>query len=297
MHSWLIEYESLLPRKGFSEKTIIEKKRYLKIIHKQLGNLLLTEVKPIHLRNIIDGYMQADKSSSAKAMHSLLSDLFNDAIIYGLIDNNPIWPLRYPAQRVKRARLLFDEFCELKDHAKKYYDPYLFNVLMLMLVTAQRPGDILNMGRNTEDYFIKDDYLFVHQIKNRKYIIQDGKKRLIKPGSKIALPLDLKLNIIDTSLKDIIDLCTGKDYFIEYKSKKVEYWRVNRDYCHLRDAVFKKEYWKEYNPPSLFEIRSLSERLYRNQGINTQLLLGHKYSSTTDLYNDLRGREWQYLKI
>lgn len=162
MQYWLIEYKNLLCKKGFSYKTIIEKKRNLRVICKELGNLQINEVKPIHLKNIIDKYIQADKPSAAKAMHSLLRDLFNDAIICGLIDNNPIWPLKYPAQRVKRARLLFDEFCELKDYAKKYCDPYLFNLLILMLVTAQRPGDILNMGWNTEDYFIKDDYLFIN---------------------------------------------------------------------------------------------------------------------------------------
>ncbi|MFZ1872215.1 MAG: integrase, partial [Chania sp.] len=33
-------------------------------------------------------------------------------------------------------------------------------------------------------------------------------------------------------------------------------------------------------------------RLYREQGINTQLLLGHKSQKQTDRYNDDRGKDW-----
>jgi hypothetical protein len=42
-------------------------------------------------------------------------------------------------------------------------------------------------------------------------------------------------------------------------------------------------------PASLHECRSLSERLYRAQGLNTMVLLGHKHQAMTDIYNDDRG--------
>lgn len=37
----------------------------------------------------------------------------------------------------------------------------------------------------------------------------------------------------------------------------------------------------------------LSERLFREQGISTQLLLGHSNQSMTNMYNDTCGPEWQ----
>ncbi|OCG35720.1 MULTISPECIES: tyrosine-type recombinase/integrase [unclassified Gilliamella] len=296
-HHWLSQYESLLLKKNFSAKTVNEKRRFLKIICNKIGELNLCEIKPIHLKSIINGYVLADKSSTAKSMYALIKDVFNEAIIYGYIENNPIWPLKYPSQRVKRARLLFDEFLALTARAKTNYPAYLYNMFMLTIITAQRPADVLEMGANQLDYFIKDDHLFIHQQKGRKYIEIDKELKLVKKGSKIALPLDLRLNIVDMSLRDIIEISGGKQYFIEFKNKRVEYWRVNRDFCKLRDELFPSEYWREYNPPSFFEIRSLAERLYRQQGINTQVLLGHKYSTTTELYNDLRGREWQHLRI
>nr|WP_218837770.1 tyrosine-type recombinase/integrase [Gilliamella apicola] len=294
---WLSQYERILLKKNLNVRTIYEKQRFLRVVDNKIGDLKLNDVKPIHLKEIINNYVLADKSSAAKSMHSLLKDAFNEAIIYGYIDSNPIWPLKYPAQRVKRARLLFDEFLTLADRARQDCHEYLYNMLMLTIITAQRPSDVLKMGVNQEDYFIKDDHLFIHQQKGRKYINIDGEQKLIKFGSKIALPLDLRLNVIDMSLRDIIEISDGEQYFIEYKNKSVEYWRVNRDFCKLRDKIFSKDYWRDYNPPSFFEIRSLAERLYRQQGVNTQVLLGHKYSTTTELYNDLRGREWQHLRI
>lgn len=54
------------------------------------------------------------------------------------------------------------------------------------------------------------------------------------------------------------------------------------------------------HPPSLHECRSLSERLYRKQGVNTMVLLGHSSQKMTDLYNDDRGLssgEWKTLAL
>ena len=49
------------------------------------------------------------------------------------------------------------------------------------------------------------------------------------------------------------------------------------------DAYAEKEW------PSLHELRSLSERLYRLQGVDTQALLGHADIAMTNRYNDDRG--------
>ncbi|HDQ3695344.1 TPA: integrase, partial [Escherichia coli] len=40
------------------------------------------------------------------------------------------------------------------------------------------------------------------------------------------------------------------------------------------------------------EQRSLSERLYKEQGLDTQKLLGHKTQQQTDRYHDDRGKGW-----
>lgn len=49
---------------------------------------------------------------------------------------------------------------------------------------------------------------------------------------------------------------------------------------------------REETPATFHEQRSLSERLYREQGINTKDLLGHKTQQQTDKYHDDRGKDW-----
>jgi integrase len=46
---------------------------------------------------------------------------------------------------------------------------------------------------------------------------------------------------------------------------------------------------RQYEWPSLHEVRSLSARLYHAQGIDVQTLLGHKHAEMTEVYKDDRG--------
>ncbi|WP_240116218.1 tyrosine-type recombinase/integrase, partial [Erwinia endophytica] len=55
--------------------------------------------------------------------------------------------------------------------------------------------------------------------------------------------------------------------------------------------------WQEGTAPTFHEQRSLSERLYREQGLETQKLLGHKSQKMTDKYNDDRGKEWMVITV
>lgn len=56
--------------------------------------------------------------------------------------------------------------------------------------------------------------------------------------------------------------------------------------------------WPEdKTPPSFHEIRSLSARLYTEQGIDAQALLGHKSPDMTAIYRDVRGAEWIEVKV
>lgn len=50
-------------------------------------------------------------------------------------------------------------------------------------------------------------------------------------------------------------------------------------------------------PATFHEQRSLSERLYKEQDINTQLLLDHKSQKQTDRYHNDRGKDWVTIAI
>ncbi|HDP8251394.1 TPA: tyrosine-type recombinase/integrase, partial [Escherichia coli] len=55
--------------------------------------------------------------------------------------------------------------------------------------------------------------------------------------------------------------------------------------------------WGEGSPATFHEQRSLSERLYEAQGVDTQKLLGHKSPNQTAKYHDDRGKEWAKIKV
>ena len=57
-------------------------------------------------------------------------------------------------------------------------------------------------------------------------------------------------------------------------------------------------HWGDKTPPTFHEIRSLAERMYREQGnVDTQELLGHEDVRTTHMYHDVRGSGYIRVKV
>ena len=120
---------------------------------------------------------------------------------------------------------------------------------------------------------------------------------------RLALPLTLRCDAIGITLKEVIDGCRDRilsPYLIHSRHQKQpkpmskdnlsDYFAKARDLAGIIPPAGK-------TPPTFHEQRSLSERLYRAQGIDTKTLLGHKVRATTDRYNDTRGQEWVKLVI
>lgn len=162
--------------------------------------------------------------------------------------------------------------------------PWVQRMLDLALVTGQRRSDIAVMGGAN----VWDRLLHVEQIKT---------------GTRIALPLDLRLEVLGKTVGDVLEDCAG------YAAPGATFVR-RKSGAALVDASLSARFeearegagltWDSGHPPSLHECRSLSERLYRAQGIDTKTLLGHKHQSMTDIYNDdrgLNGKQWQVLQL
>lgn len=69
---------------------------------------------------------------------------------------------------------------------------------------------------------------------------------------------------------------------LEESSLSIRFAECIRSVCG--ETAYQAAEW-----PSLHEVRSLSARLYSEQGIDVQTLLGHKHAEMTDLYRDDRG--------
>lgn len=277
---WLTKYEKIvhnrLTRGEITRKTMGDYERLISFCYENwhgrgLLSISVAEVtQAIHEKAITTPH-------SARRLRINLSNLFIEAQREGVVPlgHNPALVSRYPTTSVKTERLSLNEW-QLIFRCAKYRAPeYFQNSMLLALVTAQRPSDLVKM--HTDD--IANDHLHITQHKT---------------GEKIALPLSLKLHAISTTLREVIETCTGQGFLLQHENGNcVNTWSISRWFKICREQC---GLTAETAPP-FREQRSLSERLYRLQGVDTRTLLGHKYQRMTDGYNDLRGKEHRRLII
>ena len=219
----------------------------------------------------------------AQVIRSVLIDVFKEAQHAGEVPPgyNPALATKQPKRKVTRQRLNFDEWKKIFEIADKQHR-YMGNAMLLALITGQRLGDISAMKFSD----IWDDHL---------HIIQE------KTGTKLAIPLSLRSEQLNMSLREVVARCRDRvisPYLIHYfhttsQSKRGEQVTANTLTTNFKKARNKTDIdWGEGTPATFHEQRSLSERLYRAQGINTKDLLGHKNQQQTDRYHDDRGKDW-----
>ena len=155
------------------------------------------------------------------------------------------------------------------------------------MVTGQRLGDISRMKFSD----IWDDHL---------HVVQE------KTGSKIAIPLSLRLNAINWCLRDVVARCRDyavSSYLVHFfrstsqaeRGAQVKSNTLTMNFSKARDLAGID--WGEGSPATFHEQRSLSERLYKEQGLKKQKLLGHKTQQQTDRYHDDRGKGWNKVAL
>lgn len=139
---------------------------------------------------------------------------------------------------------------------------------------------------------IKDDLLYVKQSKT---------------GAKIAIPLDLKCVEINMTLREAVAICRDRvlSKYLVHHSKNVARIKagdpvtvhsIGRMFAAARDRVgiTAKD---ERELPTFYEQRSLSGRLYKEHGIDVQMLWGHKTEKMSELYLDDRSDDWQVISL
>ena len=122
-----------------------------------------------------------------------------------------------------------------------------------------------------------------------------------KSGAKVAIPMSLHLQALGWTVGDVIGRCrdTVVSRHVLHHSRncgrakpgdKVRDMTLAQMFAEARDAAGISVEGK--TPPTFHELRSLSLRLYHDQGINAQALAGHKSADMTAVYRDVRGDEW-----
>lgn len=278
-------YRRIVATKPICDKT--KANRYCSVRHvvASLGERVISRVLPHEIAELVQR-IHALHPALAKRVLIEAKNLFNEAVIYGWIDRNPAFPLKAPAVQVQRHRLSLEHWQAIHAHALAHQPPWVAKMLVLALVTGQRRSDLQKMQPSD----VWDGFLHVAQAKT---------------GMRLALPLALRLDAIGVSLGEAIadchDYAVGDAWLLrKHNGRQIGAASMSARFEEVRNAVMPLP--ATGLPASLHECRSLSERLYRAQGINTMVLLGHRHQSMTDLYDDARdladGRiGWKHLDV
>lgn len=266
--AWLDEYK----------KT--SKCQRIKPMRDGLGEYVLTKIEP---KQIADWLKKWDgKARMKQAMLGAVKQAFNGAIGAGWVKTNPAAALTTESPVTKRERLTLDQYQLILAKA----DPVLANAMNLALLTAQRREDIVKLQFSQA----KDGFLWVVQGKTK---------------AKIRIPLTLTLKAVGLSFEQAIANCRDNvlsKHMIHYSAigngrevigGPLQPRAISKRFKEAREAAG----ILMDNPPTFHEIRSLSARLYKKQGIDVMVLLGHKTQKMSDLYQDDRGAEWRTVAV
>ena len=280
---WLVIYRQVIESRQICDKTKANHRSAIAHVAAAFGERTIGSVRPHEVAGFINR-LAVDTPQAAKRALFETREIFSEAINYGWVDRNPATPVKPPPAKVRRRRLTLDQWKAIYAWSVANQPPWVSRMLMLALVTGQRRSDLAKMRFSD----VWDGFLHIEQAKT---------------GARLALPDALRLGAIGRSIGEVISDCRdyaqGSEFVLrKHNGTSLVLASLSARFEEARDAVIPLT--GSGIPPSLHECRSLSERLYRAQGVNTMVLLGHKRQEMTDIYNDDRGLsagEWKTLAL
>lgn len=248
-----------------------------KKIAAKLGKRQVTEVTVRDCADLIDGIAKTHQRT-AESIRSRLIALFKKAQAKGWVETNPALVTERPQVKVARGRLTLETFRAIYAKAPEVNE-WLQRAMMLALVTGQDRSTVCAMERR----HVQDDCLIV---------------RRSKTGNAVAIPLSLRLDVVNVSIQDLISYRSGvvSPFLLHHVRTFGNAPAGSRVFPDAVSKAFTKARELAGIPddgaPTFHELRSLSKRLYVAQGgIDTKALLGHSTEKMGDLYADPRGVE------
>lgn len=277
---WLDVHERQIRSKGLKPRTLCNRASNLKHVRSLWGARPIGELRPHEITAALRGPEFEGKRSTAGRVLAELREAYAEAIANDWADRNPASHVKLPAHRVERKRLSLETWQAMLELSRASRQPWLECLLLLALVTGQRRGDLAKIRFGD----VVDGHLHIEQQK------QAGKGY----GARVAIPLSLRLDAIGVTVGGVIELCKlcgapGPTLLRKAGGGALEESSLSIRFAECIRAVCGEQAYKAHEWPSLHEVRSLSARLYKAQGIDTQTLLGHRHAEMTAVYEDDRG--------
>lgn len=276
-------YLEQLQTKDYAAKTIQNKTCYVSHACRLFDGLSVSQLTPAKVYRTLEAFNEV-RSQTAKCVLIELRHMMTLALKLGWVDENVVLRVALTKTKVQRTRLSLAQWRAMYDYSAANSKPWVPLMLLLALLTGQRRADLLAMRHSD----IRDGHLYIRQQKT---------------GAKLAIPLSLKLQIIGTTLREVVDYCTrygASSDFLLHKLNGQQLCAATLSYRfeQVREAALGT--WREPGtPPTLHECRALSAWLYQEQGgIDVVQLLGHLDYKMTAVYLSRRRREqagWRYI--
>lgn len=287
--AWMDQYLELWQeRRNPAPGTIGTAKRYIERIKKaDWAWMQVKDVTTQHVSEFLTALERDSTASVALNLRARLHDAFEWAQNHGLTETgkNPVSATHVPDYKVKRERLSLEQFHAIRAKVS----PWAQHGMDLALLTGQRIGDIVKM--QFADY--RDGSLFIIQGKTGHKLQQDGRIRLEAAGLSIEEAVRQCRNRVISKFLLHHTRTSGTYKAGEQVSQQglSDAFSTARDACGITAEEGK-------TPPTFHEIRSLAERLYKNEFGQefAQSIMGHKHAKMTAEYDDLRGTGWSVIK-
>lgn len=267
--------------------TLKTKRSYGKAMLK-FGDRPIGEIGVRDFAAFFEEYVEAGKERAAQGLRSEAIEVYKTAMSEGWITTNVPELTRTIDVQVRRARLSLENWLKVREVARGL-DPWVGLSMDLAILTAQRVEDLAKIEtrpRKGATAWVEDGSLWVIQSKT---------------GNRVCIPLSLRLDAIGLSVGDVIKK-TFHRHLIHHRTHSgamagdpVHKQKISKAFTQcVRASGIEWEAGK--TAPTFHEQRSLSIRLYNEQGIDPQALAGHKDAATTAIYKDSRGSEWCFVK-
>jgi len=280
---WGKVYDTIIAARPLASKTLVCRRTNVRHLIAQFGQRCIGSIRPHEIAAWIQ-QLRIQTPTTARRVLIETREVFDEAVQNGWLLRNPANSIRQCPVKVVRRRLTLAQWQQVYTQSMTLRQRWVQLMLALALVTGQRRADLAKMRFDD----VRPRKMPDGRMLDCLHVIQQ------KTGRRLALPLALRLDAVGLSIGDVIAQChdyTGCGEFLLRQSngRALGVAALTTHFAELFRTVHGP--WTDActRPPSLHECRSLSERLYRAQGIDTRVLLGHRRQAMTDSYNDDRG--------